>query len=380
MRFYQQVAVSVCLLAIGSAAWLFLAPGGRDVLTSYGVLEAKSGDSGGGRPPGGFAGGGIQVVSAPVTTGTVNDELTAIGSGEAIRSVTVLPEEAGTITELNLSSGDTVEKGEVIAVLDDREQVLARNLAEVALESAARQAEVNRRIKSAISDLEVYNAEIAERSAALDLEAAELDLARRRIVAPIAGVAGIVPVNVGDYVTTSSEIVTIDDRSSILVDFSVPERFATAIRPGAPVEASLVSAPQQVFEGEVQAVDNRIDAASRTFMVRARLDNEDDLLRAGMSFDVSMRFPGDVYPAVDPLAIQWDSEGAYVWQLVDGKSTKTRVRIIQRDPDVVLVDAELQEGDVVIIEGIQRLREGASVNDVAGSAEAPSVARAETAS
>ena len=86
MRFYQQVAVSVCLLAIGSAAWLFLAPGGRAVLTSYGVLEAKSGDSGGGRPPGGFAGGGIQVVSAPVTTGTVNDELTAIGSGEAIRS------------------------------------------------------------------------------------------------------------------------------------------------------------------------------------------------------------------------------------------------------------------------------------------------------
>ena len=47
MRFYQQVAVSVCLLAIGSAAWLFLAPGGRAVLTSYGVLEAKSGDSGG---------------------------------------------------------------------------------------------------------------------------------------------------------------------------------------------------------------------------------------------------------------------------------------------------------------------------------------------
>ncbi|MBB4123500.1 efflux RND transporter periplasmic adaptor subunit [Martelella radicis] len=368
MRFYQQVAVSVCLLAIGSAAWLFLAPGGRAVLTSYGVLEAEPAAGSGGRPPGGFSGGGIQVVTAPVTTGTVNDELTAIGSGEAIRSVTVLPEEAGTITELNLSSGDMVEKGEVIAVLDDREQVLARNLAEVALESATRQAEVNRRIKSAISDLEVYNAEIAERSAELDLEAAELDLSRRRIVAPIDGIAGIVAVNVGDYVTTSSEIVTIDDRSSILVDFSVPERFATAIRSGAPVEASLVSAPQQVFEGEVQAVDNRIDAASRTFMVRARLDNEDDALRAGMSFDVSMRFPGDVYPAVDPLSIQWDSDGAYVWQLVDGKSTKTRVRIIQRDPDVVLVDAQLGEGDSVIIEGIQRLREGASVSDMTSGA------------
>ncbi|WP_319519439.1 efflux RND transporter periplasmic adaptor subunit [uncultured Martelella sp.] len=374
MRFYKQVAVSVCVLAIGSAAWLFLAPGGRAVLVSYGILDAPAAGGGGGRPAGGFSGRGIQVVSAPVTTGTVNDELTAIGSGEAIRSVTVLPEESGTITELLITSGDTVEQGDTIAVLDDREQVLARDLAQVALESATRQAEVNRRIKSAISDLEVYNAEIDQRSAELDLKSAELALSRRRIVAPIDGVAGIVGVNVGDYVTTSSEIVTIDDRSSILVDFPVPERFATAVRSGAPVEASLVSAPQQVFEGEVQAVDNRIDAASRTFMVRARLDNDDDALRAGMSFDVSMRFPGDVYPAVDPLAIQWDSNGAYVWQLVDGQSTKTRVRIIQRDPDVVLVDAGLDENDLVIIEGIQRLREGASVSDIANGAGAGSVA------
>ncbi|PRX11864.1 UNVERIFIED_ORG: RND family efflux transporter MFP subunit [Martelella mediterranea] len=378
MRFYKQVAVSVCVLAIGSAAWLFLAPGGRAVLVSYGILDAPAAGGGGGRPAGGFSRGGIQVVSAPVTTGTVNDELTAIGSGEAIRSVTVLPEESGTITELLITSGDTVEQGDTIAVLDDREQVLARDLAQVALESATRQAEVNRRIKSAISDLEVYNAEIDQRSAELDLKSAELALSRRRIVAPIDGVAGIVGVNVGDYVTTSSEIVTIDDRSSILVDFPVPERFATAVRSGAPVEASLVSAPQQVFEGEVQAVDNRIDAASRTFMVRARLDNDDDALRAGMSFDVSMRFPGDVYPAVDPLAIQWDSNGAYVWQLVDGQSTKTRVRIIQRDPDVVLVDAVLDENDLVIIEGIQRLREGASVSDIANGAGAGGVA--ETAS
>nr|WP_272210122.1 efflux RND transporter periplasmic adaptor subunit [Marinicella sp. W31]MDC2875987.1 efflux RND transporter periplasmic adaptor subunit [Marinicella sp. W31] len=242
--------------------------------------------------------------------------------------------------------------------------MLARDLAQVALESATRQAEVNQRIKSAISNLEVYNAEIAQRSAELDLKSAELALSRRRITAPIDGSAGIVGVNVGDYITTSSEIVTIDDRTTILVDFSVPERFATAIRPGAPVKASLVAAPGQMFDGEVEAVDNRIDAASRTFKVRARIDNKGDALRAGMSFDVSMRFPGDVYPAVDPLAIQWDSEGAYVWQLAEGQSTKVRVRIIQRDPDAVLVDADLGEGDSVITEGIQRLREGASVTDI----------------
>jgi len=370
MRLYQQLAVSLGVLAVGAAAWLWFAPGGRELLASMGVVENKSAakPAAGGR--GGAFGGAVQVVTAPVKFGTVNDELTAIGSGAAIQSVTLLPEQAGTITEIGISSGDRVEKGDVILQLDDREQVLARNLAEVALESATRQAEINRKIKSSISNMEVYNAEIAEKSAALDLETAALDLARRQIVAPISGVAGIVGVNVGDYVTTASEIVTIDDRSAILVDFSVPERFATSVTQGAPVEASLVSSPQKRFDGVVEAVDNRIDAASRTFAVRARIDNDNDALRAGMSFDVTMHFPGDRYPAVDPLAIQWDSEGSYVWRIVDGASHKVRVRVIQRDPDVVLVDAALEAGDPIIIEGIQRLREGGAVREA--NAEASS--------
>lgn len=372
MRLYQQLAVSLGVLAVGAAAWLWFAPDGREIMASIGIVGGNETA----KPPAGARGGGfggaVQVVTAPVKAGTVNDELTAIGSGAAIQSVTLLPEQAGTITEIGISSGDRVEKGDVILQLDDREQVLARDLAKVALESATRQADINRKISSSISNLEVFNAEIAEKSAKLDLETAELDLARRQVVAPISGVAGIVGVNVGDYVTTSSEIVTIDDRSAILVDFSVPERFATAVTPGAPVEASLVAAPQKRFDGVVEAIDNRIDAASRTFTVRARIDNDNDALRAGMSFDVTMRFPGDEYPAVDPLAIQWDSEGSYVWRMVDGASHKVRVRVIQRDPDLVLVDAALEAGDPVIIEGIQRLREGGPVREASAGAGASS--------
>ncbi|AJY47460.1 efflux RND transporter periplasmic adaptor subunit [Martelella endophytica] len=364
MRLYKQAAVSLGVLAVGAGAWLLLAPDGRALLASAGLVENTASEAprtpgGGGR--GGFGGAGIAVVTAPVTTGTLNDELSAIGDGEAEQTVTLKPEEAGTITEILIGSGEEVEKGEVLVRLDNREQTLARDQAKVALESAARQAQVNRKIKSSISETEVYNAEIAEKSAELDLQNAELALSRREIVAPISGVAGIVDANVGDYVTTTSEIVTIDDRSSILVDFAVPERFAASVKAGQAVEASLVSAPQMRFDGEVSAVDNRIDAASRTFMVRASIANDDDALRAGMSFEVNMHFPGDQYPGVDPLAVQWDSTGSFVWQLVDGKATKQRVRIIQRNPDVVLVDAELKPGDMVITEGIQRLSEGVAV-------------------
>ena len=80
-----------------------------------------------------------------------------------------------------------------------------------------------------------------------------------------------------------------------------------------------------------------------------------------MSFSVTMAFDGDTYPTVDPLAIQWSSEGSYIWRVAGDKSEKVPVKIIQRNPDKVLVDAALNEGDEIVTEGVQRLRDGGEV-------------------
>jgi RND family efflux transporter MFP subunit len=312
------------------------------------------------------------VAVEPVAIGTVNDRLSAIGSGEAIQSVVVMPQATGTIVEIMVSSGQRVTKGQVLARLDDDEQAIERNKAQVSLNSAREKSASYKNLQS-VPRLDVLDAQIAEQSAKLALSTAELNLKRRNIVAPIDGIAGIVAVNVGDNVTTQTSIVTLDDRSSILVDFWAPERFATAIKPGLAVEATSIARPGQVFKGAVQAIDNRIDAASRTMRIRAEVDNAGDELRAGMSFAVSVRFSGERFPSVDPLAVQWDAEGSYVWQVKDNKSVKTRVRIIQRNPDAVLVEASLGEGDTVAIEGLQRVREGGAVRLVgAGSPEVAS--------
>jgi RND family efflux transporter MFP subunit len=250
--------------------------------------------------------------------------------------------------------------------------VIARGQAEVALKSAVEKSNLYHNIKSSVSRMDVFDSEIAEQGARLQLQAAELNLERRNIVAPIDGIVGIVPVNIGDNVTTSTPIVTLDDRSEILVDYWVPERFANTVSVGQAVEATSVARPGQVFSGVVEAVDNRIDAASRTLRIRARIDNSSDELRAGMSFNVTMRFAGDKYPAVDPLSVQWDSQGSFVWQVVDGKSLKVRVSIVQRNPDYVLVKADLKDGDAIVTQGLQRVRDGGAVRvatDVASSGE-----------
>jgi RND family efflux transporter MFP subunit len=113
--------------------------------------------------------------------------------------------------------------------------------------------------------------------------------------------------------------------------------------------------------GEVSAVDNRIDPASRTLRVEARIGNESGRLRPGMSFSVSMSFPGDSFPTVDPLAIQWSSSGAYLWRYADEKVERVPVEIIQRNSDGVLVKADLAAGDQVVTQGVQQLTVGATV-------------------
>ncbi|NLR96497.1 efflux RND transporter periplasmic adaptor subunit [Rhizobium sp. P38BS-XIX] len=384
MTAWKQLSLSIILLVGAIAVAVAFVPGAADLLQKAGLPDhivamirpadaLKDGTANTADNSGRRRGQNIPlVVTEPVVGGIVNDRLSAIGTGDAIRSVIVMPQAAGTIREILIKSGDRVQQGQVLARLDDDEQIIARGQAEVALKSASEKSQLYRNIKSSVSRMDVFDAEIVEQGAKLALQSAELALRRRDVVAPIDGIVGIVPVVVGDNVTTASNIVMLDDRSEILVDYWVPERFANTVKVEQPVEATSVALPGRVFTGVVEAIDNRVDGASRTLRVRARIDNAADELRAGMSFNVGMRFAGDSYPSVDPLAVQWDGEGAHVWRVADGKSSKVRVSIVQRNPDAVLVKGELRDGDLIVTEGLQRVTEGGAVRfarDVAQASE-----------
>ncbi len=380
MRIWNQLLFSTAALLGGLGIWVYFSADAGRTLVSMGIPETmvaavnpavtepaaaavSNGEqvsASGNRGQGGGSSQAVLVATRPVGMGVVNDRLSAIGDGEAIQSVIVMPQATGTINEILVKSGDRVKKGQILAQLDDDEQIILRDQAQVLLRSAREKSDSYKNLKS-FSRLEVLDAQIATETAQLALTNAELALKRRSVVAPIDGIVGIVAVNIGDNVTTASNVVTIDNRSQLLVDFWAPERFAVQVKTGMPVEATSASRPGRVFEGSIEAVDNRVDPASRTIRIRAKIENDDDLLRAGMSFGVTMRFPGETYASVDPLAVQWDAQGSFVWQIVDNKSVKSRVRIIQRNPDVVLVAGDIKDGDVVATEGLQRVREGGAV-------------------
>ncbi|WP_027037631.1 efflux RND transporter periplasmic adaptor subunit [Mesorhizobium ciceri] len=370
MAAWKQILFALVVLVVAAVAWLRFYPSAPDVLARWGIdwayaatPPAASGAANARQADGRNGNQRVNVVALAATSAVINDRLQAIGTGRANASVTVNPYSSGRLAELLVESGSHVDKGQILATLDSETEVISQDRAKLALQDA--QSKLDRvkslRASNAATPVAVADAEVVLAGAKLALQDAELALQRRSILAPIAGTVGILPISAGNYVTNQSAIATLDDRSSILVDFLVPERFAAAVKVGAQLTATPIANPSNAYSGTVSAIDNHIDEKSRTLLVKAKIANPADSLRAGMSFGITMKFPGQTYPAVSPLAILWGSDGAYVWQIEDGKARRVPVRIIQRNTETVLIDAEIDNGDMVVTEGTQSVSEGGAV-------------------
>ncbi|MDP2084671.1 MAG: efflux RND transporter periplasmic adaptor subunit, partial [Gemmobacter sp.] len=311
----------------------------------------------------GGGGGGPMVIAQAPGAGRMADSVTAIGDGRSLRSVSVVPETPGRVTEVPVQSGQRIEAGQLVARLDSEAEEIALERARLVLDDARARVERVLRLRGAgaSTDVQTREAELALRQAELALRQAEFDLAQRQVLAPIAGWVGILNTEVGAQVGTSTELAQIDDRSVLLVDFRLPERMVGRVAPGDPVAAQALATGHGATMGKISAIDNRVDPASRTLRVQAMLDNADDRLRAGMSFSIQIDLPGEAAPSVDPLSVQWSREGAFVWVVREGRAARLPVRILQRSETEVLVDAAFLPGDLVIVEGVQAVRPGAPV-------------------
>ncbi|TGG94245.1 efflux RND transporter periplasmic adaptor subunit [Natronospirillum operosum] len=372
MAVWKQATITLFILLLGAGGWLWWHPGAADWRAQMGFAQASEGSGQGGGGPG--FGGTASVIGAEVVEGQRSDRLTAIGDGEALRSVMVTPEVGGRVATIERRSGDLVSTGDVIARLDDASERIALDRAELAVRDAETRLNRLQRMQSAssVTEAEVNEAESALDNARLQRREAELALERRTILAPLTGVLGNLSIEPGSFISQQSEITRIDDRSELLVEFRVPERYVGQLEVGTAIRVNALSAADRDLEGTISELDSRLETDSRTLRVRARIPNEDDRLRPGMSFNIHLDFPGETYPAVDPLAIQWSSDGAFVWRIdSEDQVQRVPVRIVQRDSNQVLVEADLQIGDTVVIEGVQALRPGAQVQLVDAPTEAP---------
>lgn len=366
----RQIVLSILLLVVAGGGWWAYEHGwftaSRDSAPAVNTAARQGGQPGGGQQNGGrggFGGAPPPVVAAPVTIDHTGIDVTTVGTVAATQAATIFPQVSGVVTEVAFKPGTAVSAGDILVKLDDADQQVAVDRAEVALEAAeaaaARTAQLAK--SSNATAVALQDARTAVRKAEIDLRAAKLDLAKRTINAPFSGTVGLTDLNVGDLVSSAKEVATLDDMSTVRVAFQVPERASGLVKVGDPINATSDALAGQSFTGAVTAVDSRVDATTRTLSVEASVPNGDGALKPGMALTVNLAFSGEAHPSVPSLAIQWDRQGSYVWK-VDGEVVRrTAVQIITRRSGVVTVAGNLGEGDMVVTDGVLRLREGIAV-------------------
>ncbi len=333
-----------------------------------GTQRAQGGPQQGARSGGQQGGGawaqrgaGVAVAFAQVEPATVGRTVEAIGTGRALRSVTIVSEVAGRISSVKVKPGDLVKAGDVIFQIDDEPQriALARARAQypVAKENAERFGRLSK--DDAASAIEAETAFNALKTLEADLQASKFAVEQRRIVAPFDGVVGLFALEPGGYIGVGETLVTLDDTSKVIIEFAVPQEVAADIAIGQKVSARLASSNARSIEGAVSSIDSRVDPASRTLRIEASFENSGGLLIPGATFAVSTTSEGASALSVPGLAVQWDRTGSYVWAVnAEGEARRAAVTILQRTEELVIVTGDIAAGDYVIAEGGDRIRPG----------------------
>ena len=221
-----------------------------------------------------------------------NDRIAAVGSGRARRQVTISTRVSGVIEKVLFEAGQRVEAEQPLVQLSSEPEAIA---VETALAQRAQAADTVARYEqlnsASVSRVARAEAETALKVADAALRRAREDLNRMTIKAPFAGTVGLTNLQIGDYLAVGTPIVTLDDRSSLIIEFTVPEAVASSIVKGLPVRANLIARSGEIYEGSVASIGTRIDPETRTLSVRAELPNPDLSLIPGSTFSISVRTP-----------------------------------------------------------------------------------------
>src|SRR5262245_4376182 len=367
----------VLALALGGGVVWYVT---KDRGGNAGPAGAQFPAAAGGRPApaggaGGFGGGRPQAQAPLVTVGKVRrdsifDVVEALGTAQANESVTLTAKVTDTVRRVNFEDGDYVDAGTVLIELTNQEEEALLAEARANLEDAENQlrrlTDLSGRGLTSASELDVARSRAGASQARLNSIVARLK--DRLIQAPFSGVLGFRQVSPGTLLSPNTAITSIDDISIIKLDFTVPETFIGSMTPGAKIVAKSVSFPDRQFEGTVRTVGSRVDPVTRAITVRAHIDNKDKTLRPGMLLTVEVVTAERAALVVPEGSVFQVQNRAYVYR-VDGDTVhQQQIEVGGRRFGVVEVLGGLEEGQLIVVEGIIKLREGARVRYEAAEA------------
>ena len=352
-----------------------------EVATGGGPGDAKAAPAAGGQAKGGGR-DTPQVAAVAVARHVFSDAIQALGTAQARESIVITPKVADTIRAIRFDSGQRVRQGQVLVEMSSVEQ--GASLAEARADNEAAQQNLRRYRqlfeRGFASQANLDSVQAAADAAQARVTAGGSRIADRTIRAPFNGVVGLRTASPGQYVQPGTQIGTLDDTSQIKLDFDVPETRLAQLATGVAITAKTAAYATRSFEGRISQVDSRIDPSTRTVRVRALLPNRDGALRPGMLMTVLVQSNPRQALAVPEIAILDQADGAYVYAVRAGqngsqRAEQTRVQTGQRSGGMAEILAGLDEGVLVVTEGLQSIRPGQPVR--IQSANAPASSRAD---
>ncbi|MFP4071547.1 MAG: efflux RND transporter periplasmic adaptor subunit [Desulfovibrionales bacterium] len=327
--------------------------------------------------------------AAPVEVAAIKsrdfrDMVRGVGSLEAGQTVQISSEISGIVEAIHFQEGSIAEQGELLFTLrsEKLEQELRANRA--ALESARSRLENARKTfrrferlhaQRTVSqdELDRVKTEFETARAEKDRLEAEVGLIRERledsrIRAPVKGMLSETLVDPGDYAKAGQTLVTLYDVDRVEIAFTIPERYTGDIEPGQPVQITVDAYPDRRFTGNVVFISPGVDPQTRTVLVKARVDNTDNLLKPGSfaTVDVIVEVRSD-RPGVPEEALV-PARGGFVIYIVDDQNRARRreVSIGLRRPGWAEISKGASVGEDVVVSGQMGLTDGAEVRIVSG--------------
>jgi membrane fusion protein (multidrug efflux system) len=330
------------------------------------VALAAACTKGKGGAPGGGAGGppAFPVEVAVARADTVRDEIAATGQIESLQSIELRPEVEGRIVAILFHEGQEVAPGTPLFQIDSTE--LAAQVAQLAAQRDLAQQDLARTkeliAQNAASTSDLEHAEASARSADAQYRLQSTRLARTTVRAPFGGLVGQRFVSLGDYVTNSSRLLTLQTVNPQRASFQVPERFARSLERGQQVTFRVAAIPGREFAGEVDFVDPVVQLPGRTILVKARVPNPQRLLQAGMFIEARLVTATRPRAVVVPEDAIVPLQGAnFVWVVEEGKANRRQVGLGVRTPGFVEIASGVDAGDQVVVGGLEMLFPGATV-------------------
>ncbi len=291
------------------------------------------------------------------------EKVEALGTVRANESVDLTAKVAGRVAAIKFREGQQVHAGDVLIELDSDETRADLAAAQAAASESRSQFKRSQELfqTHVLSEAQLDQLQATVLSNDAKVQAARSRLNDRIISAPFAGRVGLRNVSLGGLVNPGTVITTLDDTSVVKLDFSVPEVFLAQVKTGLQIQARTSAYADRLFTGQVASVDTRVDPVSRAVTVRALIDNKDGSLKPGMFMTVQLVRPEGKALFIPEQAIVPEGEEKYVFTVKDGKASRVAVSIGRRRPGEVEILEGVKPDDVVVIEGTQKVHDGAAV-------------------